>query len=177
MDRDAVVFELGRLYDLTRHLRQECPWDRKQTQESIIAYTLEETYELVDAIRDRAARGDAAVCGELGDLLFQVYFLACVAEEQGLLRSWRRGVGDPRQAGPPAPPYLRRGHRRHAGRGAQDLGRHQAGGRGERGHFSRHPRSVSLYSLGSEAAAAGGRGGFRLGACPGGHGQGKGRDG
>jgi MazG family protein len=84
MDRDAVVFELGGLYDLTGRLRQECPWDRKQTQESIIAYTLEETYELADAIDHRATRGDAAVCGELGDLIFQVYFLACVAEEQGL---------------------------------------------------------------------------------------------
>jgi MazG family protein len=84
MRRDAVVDELGRLYDLTRQLRQECPWDRKQTQESIVAYTLEETYELVDTIDQRATRGDAAVRGELGDLLFQVYFLACVAEEQGL---------------------------------------------------------------------------------------------
>ena len=84
MDRHALVDELARLYDLTGRLRRECPWDRKQTQESIIAYTLEETYELADTIRERETRGDAAVCGELGDLLFQVYFLACVAEEQGL---------------------------------------------------------------------------------------------
>jgi MazG family protein len=84
MSRDGVLTELGRLYDLTVRLRRECPWDRKQTQESIIQYTLEETYELADAIRDHAARGDAAIRGELGDLLFQVYFLALVAEEQGL---------------------------------------------------------------------------------------------
>jgi MazG family protein len=84
MDREAVVSELGRLYDLTRRLRRECPWDRKQTQEDIISYTLEETYELVDTIRNRGTGGDAAVRGELGDLLFQVYFLACVAEEHGL---------------------------------------------------------------------------------------------
>jgi XTP/dITP diphosphohydrolase/tetrapyrrole methylase family protein/MazG family protein/ATP diphosphatase len=84
MDRDKVIGELGRLYDLTVKLRRECPWDRKQTQESIIAYTLEETYELSDAIHHRATRGDEAVRCELGDLLFQVYFLACVAEEQGL---------------------------------------------------------------------------------------------
>jgi nucleoside triphosphate diphosphatase len=82
--RDSIVSELGRLYDLTTKLRQECPWDRKQTQESIIAYTLEETHELADAIHDRDVRGDDAVLGELGDLLFQVYFLASVAEEQGL---------------------------------------------------------------------------------------------
>ena len=84
MDREAVLIELGRLYDLTRRLRRECPWDRRQAQEDIISYTLEETYELVDTVRERATRGDAAVCAELGDLLFQVYFLACVAEEQGL---------------------------------------------------------------------------------------------
>ena len=82
--RDALVAELVGLYELTGRLRKECPWDRKQTQESIVAYTVEETYELVDAIAERQERGDAAVCGELGDLLFQVFFLACVAEEQGL---------------------------------------------------------------------------------------------
>jgi MazG family protein len=82
--RDSIVFELGRLYDLTMRLRRECPWDRKQTQETIIAYTLEETHELADAIHERQFRGDDAVQGELGDLLFQVYFLASVAEEQGL---------------------------------------------------------------------------------------------
>lgn len=84
MARDAVVLELVRLYDLTMRLRRECPWDRKQTQETIIAYTLEETHELADAIHERATRGDDAVRGELGDLLFQVYFLASVAEEEGL---------------------------------------------------------------------------------------------
>jgi len=84
MSRDSVIDELGRLYDLTARLRRECPWDRRQTQESIIAYTLEETYELADSIRQRGERGDAAVCEELGDLLFQFFFLACLAEEQGL---------------------------------------------------------------------------------------------
>jgi MazG family protein len=84
MTREAIVSELTRLYDLTMKLRRECPWDRKQTQESIIAFTLEETHELSDAINERATRGDDAVRGELGDLLFQVYFMAAVAEEQGL---------------------------------------------------------------------------------------------
>ena len=84
MTRESIVSELGRLYDLTMRLRHECPWDRKQTQESIIAYTLEETHELADAIHERATRGDDAVRGELGDLLFQVYFMASVAEEEGL---------------------------------------------------------------------------------------------
>jgi MazG family protein len=84
MTRESIASELSNLYDLTIKLRRECPWDRKQTQESIIAYTLEETHELADAIQERATRGDAAVRGELGDLLFQVYFMAAVAEEEGL---------------------------------------------------------------------------------------------
>lgn len=87
LHREAVLFDLWNLYELTRRLRRDCPWDRKQTQESIVAYTLEETYELLDAVRERVGRGvegDMAVRGELGDLLFQVYFLACVAEESDL---------------------------------------------------------------------------------------------
>jgi MazG family protein len=84
VSRESIVSELAALYDLTMRLRRECPWDRKQTQESIIAFTLEETHELADAIHERDIRGDGAVLGELGDLLFQVYFMACVAEEDGL---------------------------------------------------------------------------------------------
>jgi MazG family protein len=83
MRRDALVAELADLYELTGRLREECPWDRKQTQETIVAYTVEEVYELVDAIAQRSARGEGPVCGELGDLLYQVFFLACVAEERG----------------------------------------------------------------------------------------------
>ena len=84
MSREETAAELTALYDLTMRLRRECPWDRKQTQESIIAYTLEETHELADAIHERETRGDDAGRGELGDLLFQVYFMAAVAEEAGL---------------------------------------------------------------------------------------------
>ncbi len=94
MSREDIAAKLAGLYDLTMKLRAECPWDRKQTQETIIAYTLEETHELADAIHERTARGDTAgdgdaraddaIRGELGDLLFQVYFMAAVAEEQGL---------------------------------------------------------------------------------------------
>jgi|WetSurMetagenome_2_1015567.scaffolds.fasta_scaffold08962_3 nucleoside triphosphate diphosphatase len=96
MSRDEVLAELGRLYDLTARLRRECPWDQKQTQESIIQYTLEETYELADAIRNREAWGDGAVRGELGDLFFQVFFMAAVAEEQGEydLGEVARGIHD-----------------------------------------------------------------------------------
>ena len=58
-----------------------CPWDREQTWASIAPHTLEEAFELADAIE----QGDAAkVRDELGDLLFQVVFQARIAEEQGL---------------------------------------------------------------------------------------------
>jgi MazG family protein len=58
-----------------------CPWDRKQTLDSIKPYTLEETYEVLDAIDDRDWAGLAE---ELGDLMLQPVFLAAIAEEQGL---------------------------------------------------------------------------------------------
>jgi ATP diphosphatase len=57
-----------------------CPWDREQTFASIAPHTLEEAYEVLDAIE----RGDTAqLCDELGDLLFQVVFLARIAQEAG----------------------------------------------------------------------------------------------
>ena len=58
-----------------------CPWDRRQTFESLIPHTLEEAYEVADAVE----RGDVQdLCDELGDLLLQVVFYARIAEEQGL---------------------------------------------------------------------------------------------
>ena len=57
------------LQDLTRQLRRECPWDREQTERTIVPHTVEEAYEVADA----ALAGDhEALRGELGDLLFQV---------------------------------------------------------------------------------------------------------
>ena len=68
------------LQELTRHLRRECPWDREQTERTIVPHTVEEAYEVADA----ALAGDAeSLRGELGDLLFQVYFLALLLEERG----------------------------------------------------------------------------------------------
>jgi MazG family protein len=65
---------------LTRRLRRECPWDREQDERSIVPHTVEEAYELADA----AERGDdAKLLDELGDVLFQVHFLALLLEERG----------------------------------------------------------------------------------------------
>ena len=71
------LVSLKRIVDV---LRRECPWDREQTPRDIVGYTVEEVYELADAIAD----GDlVAERGELGDLLLQVVLLALMLSEQG----------------------------------------------------------------------------------------------
>jgi MazG family protein len=68
------------LQQLTERLRTDCPWDREQTARTIVPHTVEEAYEVADA----AERGDnAKLVDELGDLLFQVYFLALLLAERG----------------------------------------------------------------------------------------------
>jgi MazG family protein len=75
-----VAQALARLDAITRRLRVECPWDREQDERSIVPHTVEESYELADA----AQRGDdAKLIDELGDVLFQVYFLSLLLEERG----------------------------------------------------------------------------------------------
>jgi XTP/dITP diphosphohydrolase/tetrapyrrole methylase family protein/MazG family protein/ATP diphosphatase len=77
---DAPAKALLRLDEITRRLRRECPWDREQDERSIVPHTVEEAYELADAA---AAGDDAKLLDELGDVLFQVYFLALLLEERG----------------------------------------------------------------------------------------------
>jgi len=75
--------ELCRLLDIMAALRDPrsgCPWDRAQTFETIAPYTIEEAFEVADAI---ARRDHAALADELGDLLFQVVYHARLAEEAG----------------------------------------------------------------------------------------------
>lgn len=68
------------LVALMERLRKECPWDRKQTARDLSGYLLEECYEVLDAL----ARDDwSELEGELGDLLFQIVFLARLGEERG----------------------------------------------------------------------------------------------
>jgi uncharacterized protein YabN with tetrapyrrole methylase and pyrophosphatase domain len=71
---------LTRLDEITRRLRRECPWDREQDERSIVPHTVEEAYELADAAH---SGDDAKLIDELGDVLFQVYFLALLLEERG----------------------------------------------------------------------------------------------
>jgi MazG family protein len=68
------------LQELTRRLRRDCPWDREQTAKTIVPHTVEEAYEVADAA---AAGDDRKLRDELGDLLFQVYFLSLLLEESG----------------------------------------------------------------------------------------------
>lgn len=69
-----------RILTLMDRLRQDCPWDREQTFETIAPYTIEESYEVMDAIQ----RGDMDdLKSELGDLLFQVLFHSKIASEKG----------------------------------------------------------------------------------------------
>ena len=81
---EPVAGEMQRLHELARTLRERCPWDREQTHESLVKHLLEETYEVVDAIRGLDADdGDDALIEELGDLLYQVEFHATIAEQEG----------------------------------------------------------------------------------------------
>jgi ATP diphosphatase len=76
--------ELDRLVDIMRQLRNPvtgCPWDLEQNFKTIASHTLEETYELVEAIENDNPK---AILEELGDVLFQVIFHARIAEESGL---------------------------------------------------------------------------------------------
>jgi len=70
---------LASLDEITRRLRRECPWDREQDERSIVPHTVEEAYELADAA---AVGDDAKLLDELGDVLFQVFFLALLLEER-----------------------------------------------------------------------------------------------
>src|SRR5882757_1072862 len=77
---DSARASLARLDEITRRLRVECPWDREQDERSIVPHTVEEAYELADA----AITGDdEKMVDELGDVLFQVYFLSLLLEERG----------------------------------------------------------------------------------------------
>lgn len=73
---------LDRALALVRYLRTECPWDREQTAESLVPHLLEETHEVVDAIREGT---DHDLEGELGDLLLNLAFQIVVAEEREAL--------------------------------------------------------------------------------------------
>ncbi len=85
--------ELARLVAVMHALRQGCPWDAKQTHESLVHYLVEESAEVVDAIETGT---DLDVCEELGDLLLQVMFHAEIAAERDAftIDDVARGISD-----------------------------------------------------------------------------------
>ncbi|HEY3843533.1 MAG TPA: MazG family protein [Acidimicrobiales bacterium] len=98
--RADVGGEMVRLQQLVATLRARCPWDRAQSHASLMPHLLEESYEVLDAIDalDALAVDDSFehLSEELGDLLFQIVFHACLAQEEGRfdLASVVRGVHD-----------------------------------------------------------------------------------
>jgi MazG family protein len=79
-DADGLARALVDLQELAERLRRDCPWDREQTERSIVPHTVEEAYEVADAA---VAGDDEKLVDELGDLLFQVFFLSLLLEERG----------------------------------------------------------------------------------------------
>ncbi len=78
--RQEKMEAFGRLLDVMNDLREKCPWDKKQTNESLRPNTIEETYELCDAlIKD----DDINICKELGDVLLHIVFYSKIGEEKG----------------------------------------------------------------------------------------------
>lgn len=85
MEKEAIAPEpnsLGAIVALIQRLRGEdgCPWDQKQTPQSLAVYLIEEMYELVDAVTTGNAQ---AICEELGDVVFQILFMAELFAESG----------------------------------------------------------------------------------------------
>ena len=78
--RQEQMEAFGRFLDILDELREKCPWDRKQTNESLRPNTIEETYELCDALM-RDDQSD--ICKELGDVLLHVAFYAKIGSEKG----------------------------------------------------------------------------------------------
>ena len=78
--REEKIEAFGRLLDVLDQLREKCPWDRKQTNESLRPNTIEETYELCDAL---ARCDEHDVMKELGDVMMHLCFYAKIGEEKG----------------------------------------------------------------------------------------------
>jgi MazG family protein len=77
---DPLATALLDLQRLTERLRRDCPWDREQTVRTIVPHTVEEAYEVADAA---LADDPPKLLDELGDLLFQAFFLSLLLEEEG----------------------------------------------------------------------------------------------
>lgn len=80
-EKERSCREFEKLLDIIDELREKCPWDKKQTNESLRKLTIEETYELADAI---SSEDDDGIKKELGDLMLHIVFYAKIASEKSL---------------------------------------------------------------------------------------------
>ena len=78
--KEEKMAAFGRYLDVLDALRENCPWDKKQTNESLRPNTIEETFELCDALMKDEQN---EICKELGDVLLHICFYARIAEEKG----------------------------------------------------------------------------------------------
>ncbi|MBO5865812.1 MAG: nucleoside triphosphate pyrophosphohydrolase [Bacteroidaceae bacterium] len=78
-NREEILDAFGRFLDVLDELREKCPWDRKQTNSSLRPNTIEECFELSDAL---VADDTQNICKELGDVLLHVAFYAKIAQEK-----------------------------------------------------------------------------------------------
>ncbi|HOP02898.1 MAG TPA: nucleoside triphosphate pyrophosphohydrolase [Tenuifilaceae bacterium] len=83
-DHTKSIEAFGRLLDIMDELREKCPWDKKQTFETIRNLTIEETYELADAILDKDMEN---IKKELGDLMLHLVFYSKIASEQNVFNA------------------------------------------------------------------------------------------
>src|SRR5687768_14019688 len=82
MNNSELTAAFGRLVTIMDELREKCPWDKKQTIQTLRQMTIEETFELADAITDSDWKG---IREELGDLLLHIVFYARIGTEQNQL--------------------------------------------------------------------------------------------
>jgi MazG family protein len=92
-DKKISAEEFEKLLDIIDKLRGACPWDMKQTNESLRKLTIEETYELADAI---FSNSDEGICNELGDLMLHIVFYAKIGSEKGVftMTDVLKGIND-----------------------------------------------------------------------------------
>src|SRR5882724_3500412 len=79
MQQESAVDEFAKLIQVMDELREKCPWDKKQTIHSLRSLTIEETYELADAITEKNWQG---IKEELGDLLLHIVFYSRIGKEE-----------------------------------------------------------------------------------------------
>ena len=162
-DDCLVGQELISLRHITAVLREQCPWDKEQRAMDIVSYTIEEVYELAEVIMKGRLDDEH---DELGDVLFQVYFLSRLLEEEQ--------AGDLGSVAAEIEAKLIRRHAHIFGddvaetaeRRARRLGARQARRRGPRGRLSQRAEHPAGPAAGAQGAAARRRGGLRLGARP-----------